>query len=482
MITKTQIETTEIKTSIIDETGHAIWDRTLTELTQKLKKPTFNTWIRPLAFKGIKDNYAVLCVKNDFTKNLILQCYQKEIIAALKEASAASLGLRLIVDDKLEAPVFLKDNTQQTIATLDTKIQRAQQTYQQRNNNHKTNLIPELSFNNFINAANNEIATIFSKALLDNSSTSYKSIFIHSESGLGKTHLLHALGNYGLSANPELRIKYIGAEDFTNQLVTAIRKNQTQEFRAQFRNLDILLFDDLQFLQGKKVCQEEFYYSLDSLVSRGSKVFVAANTNINQLTKIDKKILSRINAGLISEIKNYSFDSRVAILQNKAAQSRLTIAFNHIELIARKYSDNIRELEGALSQLNAQRDFLDKEIDDKLICELFGGLGDEPNYKGLSIELISDHIADYFSLKSKDLRSKKRQQAIAKPRHIAMYLSYQLLQISYKRIGEFFGDRKHSSVIHSIRLVESELQSRLPSARGTQIILDELKEKITSSL
>jgi chromosomal replication initiator protein len=269
----------------------------------------------------------------------------------------------------------------------------------------------------------------------------------------------------------------VKAEEFTNELIISIQRNQTQEFRNQYRNLDLLLFDDLQFLEGKKTCQEEFLYTFDALISAGAKVIITSQKNIDEI-KLSSNLNNKLKSSLISQISSASFTDRVSLIISKSQASNIEISTAYAETIARKYPESIRELEAALYQLSAHKNFAGEDIDDELIARLFGGVSHEPANKGLSIEKISNAVADYFSLKNKELIGKTRVQDVTRARHLAIYLSHELLEISYSRIGEYFGGRKHSSIIHSIKTVNGQLQSKLPSANATRNIILDIKSKI----
>lgn len=463
----------------IDPAINEIWLKVLSILEKKIRKPSFQTWIRPSLLSSINDTEAVVAVRNEFTRNFLMQSYQKEIQSAITEVMAQALALRIVIEPELDYSINelrTSDQIQVSLAAINTSLDKINPVNTQFRK-AKTKLEPKYNFNNLYQAEFNQSAITFAKAIIENGSGFYNSLFIYSAPGLGKTHLLHALGNSIAKIDQDIRVRYVKAEEFTNELIISIQRNQTQEFRNQYRNLDLLLFDDFQFLEGKKTCQEEFLYTFDALISSGAKVIITAQKNIDDI-KLSSNLNNKIKSSLLSQINAPSFTDRIAIINNKSQASEMGISDIYAETIARKYPNSIRELEAALYQISAYKNFAGENIDDELIARLFGGISSEPRNKGLSIEKISSTVADYFSLKNKELIGKKRLQDITRARHIAIYLSHELLEISYSRIGEYFGGRKHSSIIHSIKTVNSQLQSKLPSAGALKSIILDIKAKI----
>jgi chromosomal replication initiator protein len=444
-----------------------IWARTLEIISSKIKKPSYETWIRPLKLIAIENDTALIGVKNDFTRNFIFQSYHCYIEPALKEASAHSLAIRYVLDNSAE--IQIPNNTSEPeqvklshLSPQKPKLQSAQ----------KSQLNQHFSFANFVENNSNKACLTFAKAIIENHSGIYNSLFIVSESGLGKTHILHAIGNYALNEEPGTRIKFVNAEEFTNQLITSITKNKTQEFRNSYRNIDILLFDDFHFLDNKKACQEEFIYTFEAICSKGGKVVIASGKQLHEFKSLNKKLESRLKGALVSPINKPSYSARVKILSAKALQNNIQLNNKYLNTIAEKFQTNIRELEGALMQISALQNYMDTAIDDEIISNLFGGLASFPANRGASIDSICKQVAEFFGIEPEDITGKKRVQEFTRARHVAIYLSYKLLNISYARIGESFAGRKHSSVIHSIKTIDSILQSNLPSAKSVKKLVE----------
>ncbi len=440
-----------------------IWERTLTILEKQLKKPSFNSWIRPTKLININDGEATIAVRNDFARNFILQSYEPLIRSALKEASAISLSLRFIIDESFVSNSKNNNSsTQLSVAEVPTHTNT-------RAESNKAKLNLEMRIDNFIKSEFNNCAYTFSKALIENSLGIYKALYIFSETGLGKTHILNAIGNAILHKSYNLKIKYIKAEEFTNELIIAIQRNRTQDFKNIYRNLDLLLIDDCDFFENKKVCQEEFFHTYNSIINRGGRVVMTGSKSPEQL-KLNNNLKSIIKSGLVSEIEKPSLTARIEITKIKVSNSGLILSNDQIEIIATRHSDSIRELEGALLKLSAYQAYSESGIDSELISKLFGGLGPRVKHQGLSIAKIAAAAAEYYGLKIQDITGKSRNQNFARARHIAIYITNKLLGLSYSRIGEHFSGRKHSSIIHSIKTIDILVCSEL--ALGKQISQD----------
>lgn len=450
-----------------------IWSEVLSKLSKKLKKPSFETWIKPLRLNSIKDNYAIIATKNEFSRNFISQSFLEDIQIAIKEVLATSLGIRLVIDSTISIHEENKDSSneieakQVSFADISTPDQNLSLT------KAKTNLNKDYTFDNYVLGSFNKVSFALSQAFAQKSN-SYKSLYISSETGLGKTHLLNAIGNTAHSNDRALNLKYISAEQFTNELVKSIRSNNSQEFKSKYRDLDMLLMDDFQFFEGKTVSQEEFLYTYNSIVNKGGQVVISSNKPLNALSKFESALSSRLEGSLVAEIDQPDFDSRLCILEEKASEENIKVKSSVLDALANIYTNNIRELEGSLLRLSAYTSFTDEDIDDHLVSKLFGASRHGGQYHGLSIEDISKTVAKYFGISLDDIRGPRRVLDFAKARHIAIFLAYDMLELSYSRIGEYFSGRKHSSVIHSIKTIKNDLIRD----RSIALIVNDIKSKL----
>ncbi len=456
---------TPVSTPLINQ--EELWLQILNLLSKKIKKHALQTWLSGATLKEIVDDYAVIAVKNDFSRNFISQTYSAQIEEALREITARNLGVRFVVDENLDlnqvANIVASEATQISLGTVP----------QPRFKNDPASLKNSYTLENFISNSANRLALLFTKAFIDAKSNRYRSLYIHGGTGLGKTHLLHAIANARLAQNPNLKVKYISTESFANELFQAIRNKNTAEFHAKYRKIDLLLLDDAQFLENKKSTQEEFYYTFEAITNAGGKVVMAASKNPNNLVNIEANLKSRLTGSLVTEIFDHDFDARMEILKAKTKQDKTPISNEHLEFIALRTQGSVRDLEAALNKLSLFNEF--GHLDDESIVDLFGySRCSSGAYKGLDIEKISEVVAAYCGVALNELRSPSRVKELAKARHISIYLCRELLQISHERIGKYFSGRKHSSIIHSINLIKGEISRD----RSMALVIEDIKAKL----
>lgn len=460
-------EKENIKADII-----TIWLDTLEILKKRLKKPSFETWIKPSFLVDIKEEFAMISVKNDFTRNFLLQSFAKDIQIALKETSGKALALNFLIEDRINPyENLIKDN----------QGYEEQQSKQIKISDiEKNKKIFHYSFSNFVATENNRSAITFSKAIIENASGIYKSLIVISKSGLGKTHLLKACAEETRIKNETSKVKYVNAEKFTNELIIAIQRNETYKFRQNYRNLNLFLLDDLDFLDNKKSCQDELVFTIESILNSGGSFIISSSKKIDEFKSLNPKLKSFMQASLVALIEKPKFKDREMLIEKKAHDLNLKLKPEQVSILSEKSVEGIREIEGFLLQLSAQVNLNHLEITDELISESFGGLFNEFSNIGLSLDKISIKVSEYFGISEKDLKGNKRSKEFSQARHLAIYLSYNLLELSYSRIGAHYSGRKHSSIIHSIKTIENILNSNLPSAKATQKIIDEIKTNLSA--
>jgi chromosomal replication initiator protein len=454
-----------------------IWQNSLEFLSKKIKKITFDTWINKLELIELKIDLAVIAVKNEFTKNFIQQSYIKDIQQALLESTGKSYGIRLEIINKSSEDFIELPELKQIPVTITEQKSIASV------NEHNTQPSNKSKLNNKINlirtylGAFNKTCYTFAKSIIEDRSNTYNSLFIHSQSGLGKSHFLNLIGNETKETNPNLSIKYVSSESFINELIMSIQKNRTFSFREKYRDLDVLLFDDFQFLENKKTCQEEFIHTYESISKRGGKIIIAANKNINELKNLNPKLSSIIKSGLVTTIEEPSEEDKNKLIDFKIKELKINLKDEHKRLIYKLDGDCIRELEGNLLQISALQKFSGLNTDDEAFTKVFE-CNFATNSRGLSVDKIIETVAKYFYIDTKDLVGKKRNEEFTKARHLAIYLIFNLLGLSYKKIGSYFSDRKHSSIIHSIKTIESALNTQLPSSKFTQTAIQDIKSEL----
>ena len=336
-------------------------------------------------------------------------------------------------------------------------------------------LNPRNSFENFVVGPNSQLAHAASLAVAQAPAQAYNPLFIHGSTGLGKTHLMHAIGHSILQRNPEARVAYLSTEKFTNEYIHAIQENALTKFRQRYRSVDVLLVDDVQFLAGKERIQEEFFHTFNDLFESQKQIVISSDRPVTEIATLEARLVSRFQWGLSADIQSPDFETRVAILKTKAATLKVTLPMPVIEFMAQHISKNIRRLEGALIKISSYAALTGKTLDLASAELLLKDVLMEEAQNRLNIEGIQKRVADHYQIRHSDMTSKRRPSAIAFPRQIAMYLSRQLTRHSLQEIGQAFGGRDHGTVIHAVKTVENMMEQD-DSVQGS---VDFLKSQLT---
>ncbi len=318
-------------------------------------------------------------------------------------------------------------------------------------------LNPRYTFDAFVVGSSNQFAQAACQAVAELPSRAYNPLFIYGGVGLGKTHLLHAVGHQSARLFPGMSVAYLSSERFTNELINAIRYDRTAEFRARYRTIDLLLIDDIQFISGKERTQEEFFHTFNDLYESRKQIIVSSDTSPKDIPEIEERLRSRFEWGLIADLQPPDFETRVAILKKKAALERVGLADDVAYLIASRIKSNIRELEGSLTRMIAFCALTSREMSVDLAQEVLGELWGEEE-KIISIDHIQRRVCDFFGLKLSDLKAKNRTRAIAFPRQVAMYLARQMTHSSLSEIGRAFGGKDHTTVLHAVDKIQTLMQ------------------------
>ena len=338
-------------------------------------------------------------------------------------------------------------------------------------------LNPKYTFDSFVVGDSNRFAHAVSLAVAEVPAKAYNPLFIYGGVGLGKTHLMHAIGHYAHELYPDLKIVYITSEDFTNQLIGAMQTNQNQQFRDRFRTADILMVDDIQFIAGKKGTEEEFFHTFNHLREAGKQIVMTSDKPPKEIQKLEERLCSRFEGGLVADIQRPNFETRLAILRKKAEFEKLSIDNDILSLIAEKIDTNIRELEGSLTRLTAYSSLTRRPIDMQLAREALRELFKHTETRLITTDSIQEAVANYYGITVEDLKSPKRSHEITVPRQIAMYLCREMMGLSLTRIGDAFGGRHYTTVMSSIDKVEESIKQS-PSLAS---LLDDVRRMIKDS-
>jgi chromosomal replication initiator protein len=426
-----------------DEELEHIWQKTLNQIKEKIYNPSFNTWfsdIHPVSLTD--DGQLIIKVPDDFIKDWIESRYRnliEEIICELTTNSYETIFL---------TPEELKD-------------QMGEKGFESMNNKTNHNgLNPKYSFDTFVVGNSNRFAHAASLAVAEAPAKAYNPLFIYGDVGLGKTHLMQAIAHFILNHTPESKVVYVSSETFTNELINAIKDDTTVAFRNKYRTIDVLLVDDIQFLAGKERTQEEFFHTFNALHETTRQLVISSDRPPKEIPTLEERLRSRFEWGLIADMQQPDLETRIAILRKKADLEKLEIPNEVIIYIANKIQSNIRELEGALIKVIAHSSLVNKKIDTELAQEALKDLlnKDGRQKKEINIELIKNIVTNYYNLNPEDMNAKKRTQNIAFPRQIAMYLSRELTDFSLPHIGEEFGGRDHTTVLHAYNKIEKKYQ------------------------
>ena len=340
----------------------------------------------------------------------------------------------------------------------------------------RTNLSPKYTFDNFVVGNSNRFAKAAAMAVANNPANAYNPFFLFSDSGLGKTHLMNAIGNQILARNPAMKVLYISSETFTNELIESVEHNRLEAFREKYRSIDVLLIDDIQFLRNKESTQEEFFHTFNTLEKANKQIIISSDRPPAELDTLEERMISRFNSGLTADIQHPDLETRMAILQNKAHTDGVLFPRDTILLIASSVTSNIRELEGAYNRVCAYASLNQEPITLELCRSALKELNLIETPRFITVETIQQVVADHFRLHLSELSEKKRTKRVAVPRQIAIYLTKEMSGLSLKKIGECFGGRDHSTVIHAIEKIQREREKDPELNKEIESLILELRQ------
>ncbi|KZL93017.1 chromosomal replication initiator protein DnaA [Clostridium magnum] len=423
-----------------------IWEKTLNIIKGELTEVSFNTWIKSITPISIEDDSVKLSVPNDFTRGILDSRYKDLIINALKLITSKKYNVEFLI------------MSEEAIDSTESKHKKEPKSKIVVNDEMSTMLNPKYTFDSFVIGNSNRFAHAASLAVAEAPAKAYNPLFIYGGVGLGKTHLMHAIGHYILQNNPKSKVVYVSSEKFTNELINSIKDDKNVDFRNKYRNIDVLLIDDIQFIAGKERTQEEFFHTFNALHESNKQIILSSDRPPKEIPTLEDRLRSRFEWGLIADIQAPDFETRMAILKKKADVENLNIPNEVMVYIATKIKSNIRELEGALIRIVAFSSLTNKDVSVELAAEALKDIISSKQSKQVTIDLIQDVVANYFNLKVDDLKSSRRTRNVAFPRQIAMYLSRKLTDMSLPKIGEEFGGRDHTTVIHAYEKISSNLK------------------------
>lgn len=424
------------------------WDEARDVLASKVAKLSFDSWIKPIIPVSFEENVAVLGTPSRFAKHWIEEKYLDDVRSLLEEQLGSSVRVVLRQTTE-EEPELLKD----PLPSAERRREQAQDDPVSVPLNNRYN------FQSFVVGPCNRLAYATAEAVSEKPGGTYNPFFVYGRAGLGKTHLLHGIGLAAKEVKPELRVAYIRGETFTFQYVTALREHKIADFRRRYRNVDLWLVDDIQFLVGKERTEEEFFHTFNSLFDSGKQVVLSSDRSPKDLD-LDSRLLSRFECGMVADIIAPDLETRMAILQAKAEKESMDLPDDVAEYVAGLIKNNVRQLEGALIKLHAYAALMKTSITSRLAQDILGGYYSE-EYEALPLDpkLVQLAVSRKFKVNVDELTGAKRNQDIVLPRQVAMYLSRELTSASLPSIGRAFGGRDHSTVMHSIQKIKKLIES-----------------------
>ena len=446
------------------------WEEILyiVKVEHELSDISFKTWLKPLEIHSVSDNtVSILVPSEQMGIDYITKKYMFPIKVAIAEFTGKEYEIEFILPEQAK-----NTETKKMFSSFHNAENAA--------NAAKANLNPKYTFDTFVVGNNNKFAHAAALAVAESPGKMYNPLFIHGGAGLGKTHLMHSIAHFVLEQNPEKRVLYVTSETFTNELIDSIRNgNNTamSKFREKYRNVDVLLIDDIQFIIGKESTQEEFFHTFNDLYGNKKQIIISSDKPPKDIETLEARLRSRFEWGLIADISSPDFETRMAILHKKEENDGYHIDNEIIEYIAMNIKSNIRELEGALNKLVALSNLENREITVKLAEEALKDIVSPDEQKELTPSLIIDVVAEHFHITADDIKSNKRSSEIVYPRQIAMYLCSNMTDAGLKRIGAEMGNRDHSTVLHGSRKIASEIK-KSDTVRET---IEVLKKKLSPS-
>lgn len=442
-----------------------LWQQALAEIEKKLSKPSFETWLKSTSANRMEGDTIIITAPNEFARDWLESRYSSLITETLLELTGSELRAKFIIpqtksDDDLDIEQAMKKKP---------KAKPAQE------ENPHSMLNSKYTFDTFVIGSGNRFAHAASLAVAEAPAKAYNPLFIYGGVGLGKTHLMHAIGHYVIDHNPNAKVVYLSSEKFTNEFINSIRDNRTVNFRNKYRNVDVLLIDDIQFLAGKEQTQEEFFHTFNALHEESKQIVISSDRPPKEIPTLEDRLRSRFEWGLITDITPPDLETRIAILRKKAKAEGLDIPNEVMLYIANQIDTNIRELEGALIRVVAYSSLINQDMNADLAAEALKNIIPSSQPKVITIHDIQTVIGEHFSVKLEDFAAKKRTKSVAFPRQIAMYLSRELTDFSLPKIGEEFGGRDHTTVIHAHEKISKLLDSDQDLQKKLQDIVEQLK-------
>ena len=453
-------------------TASELWLKVTDSLQNELNSHVYERWLKPIQAVLLTENELTVAVPDEFYKNWILDHYGNMILLALRDIVGQT-------DFKLSFEIHQRDLPQNTVQAPRPRSSNEPFSSTPFASNTSVSGEPQLNakytFESFVVGPSNRFAHAASMAVAETPAKAYNPLFIYGPVGLGKTHLMQAIGHETLRTNNSLKVLYITSEKFTNQLINAIKTGTTLKFREKYRNVDCLLIDDIQFIAGKEATMEEFFHTFNTLYDAHKQIVVSSDKPPKDISNLEERLVSRFEWGLVTDIQPPDFETRTAIIRKKAERENLRIPDSVTSFIADRIKSNIRELEGALIRVVAYSKLVGKDVDEAVAYDVLKDLIVE-NQKKITVDLIQRKVAEYFEIRPSDMTAKRRTKNVVYPRHMAMFLSREMTSLSLPEIGEQFGGRDHTTVLHAYEKIKKDIKKDQKAKSLVDKLLLEIKK------
>ena len=464
-------------------TADTLWQNTNKELKNLFPEDVYEMWFSELVCSLESDSKLVLTTHSEFNAIWIENNFLDVICQQARSFAGTAIEVSIEVEQspKTEGPD--RTDTNSRIKSVNSRDNR--QSADLRNNRpltqaaptHRTLINSTNTFENFVVGSGSQLAHAASIAVANAPGRAYNPLFVFGETGLGKTHLMHAVAHQMLANNPKAKIAYVSTEKFTNEFIHAIRENKLTKFRKYYRNVDALLVDDIHFLSGKESTQEEFFHTFNDLFESGRQIFLASDRPANEIERLENRLISRFQWGLVTDIQAPDFETRFAILRNKALAMKIELDEEIMEFLAERVSRNVRRMEGALTRIAGYANLIDRKLDLNAVERLLSDLLHEEAASKVTVDQIQKKVTDYYKIRFSELIGRRRTSSIVFPRQVAMYISRTLTSDPLKSIGDAFGGRDHGTVIHACKQVENMMEQDGSVKRGVDYLIKQLSKE-----